>query len=662
VFPCARRIAWPALLAVAALAITLCLAAPPRAGAVIDESAVVDGPSADIVGLDGVAMAGDGTGGVVYRKRVGGKVHIFAAQFVGGTWKAPQQVDVGQKYSSSWPAIGAAPGGRLVVVWVQQYGGGTQDRMFSASLGVRATSFQAPIPFDLNVGDGSDIAPSLAMNVSGQALLTYRVITSRDLTASGVPPGYVREEIRLARYDGGWWTPAGVLMNRNPSQPMPGPTPDNGPKVAMDDSGGGLLAWQEPDDGFVPRVYARRVFSGSTTVPLIVSPQSWPWGDDDKGLPLGKPLNGSADAIAVSLRGLSEGAVAYRQQPSPGSVLTGTRALVSPIPSATSEQAAAFLDPQLGDGGTDAKAPTGNVGAPAVATSSAGAYDALLSVGTQVIDASGDEGGALDPVRLDDRSSSIAPEPVVARADDGALAAAWKVRVGDTQGIEILERRADGTPGRRLVGSPLGGALGPLDLAGSGLGDAAIAFQQGAGKTTEIMGTAIDAPPSAFTVVTPIGWTHAKRIPISWEAAPSAIGKVTYTLVVDDQEVQDGLTKLRYTLTSKDLTAGRHTVSVIAFDGQGQPTTGTSSDVLVDRTAPTAKLHVRGRTLRVTVSDGRKRSGVQSAALTVKHGRTVTGRASLRYRFTRAGTYAVSIRTTDKAGNHRTVRKRVRIR
>ena len=38
----------------------------------ISAATTIDGPSADVVDLGGVAMAEDGTGGLVYRKRADG--------------------------------------------------------------------------------------------------------------------------------------------------------------------------------------------------------------------------------------------------------------------------------------------------------------------------------------------------------------------------------------------------------------------------------------------------------------------------------------------------------------------------------------------------------------------------------------------------------------
>ena len=100
----------------------------------ISPATTIDGPSDDIVDLGGVAMAEDGTGGLVYTKTgPDGRDHIYAVRFVNGKWQAPARVDVGQNFDSSWPAIGAGDGGRLVVTWVHEFGFGT-DRLFSASL------------------------------------------------------------------------------------------------------------------------------------------------------------------------------------------------------------------------------------------------------------------------------------------------------------------------------------------------------------------------------------------------------------------------------------------------------------------------------------------------------------------------------------------------
>src|SRR6185436_72116 len=133
------RMRWTVL---ALAAVTAFAAVPAAAQGAISPAVTIDGPSGDVLDVGGVAMAEDGTGGIVYRKRADGRAHVFAAQFVDGGWRSPQRIDVGQGFDSTWPRIGAGNGGRLVVAWVQEFGVGT-DRLFSASLDPGAHRFQS---------------------------------------------------------------------------------------------------------------------------------------------------------------------------------------------------------------------------------------------------------------------------------------------------------------------------------------------------------------------------------------------------------------------------------------------------------------------------------------------------------------------------------------
>src|SRR4051794_32339338 len=213
-------------------------------------------------------MAPDGTGGVVYRKRVDGRTHIFASQFDGKSWRAPQRVDSGQPFDSSWPAIGAGNGGRLVVAWVQEFGP-SSDRLYSAGLDPGATRFQAPVPVDLNVGESTGTYPSLAMNAGGAAVIAYLVMQA---PTSAEPPGYARGELRVARYDGTYWSGVGFPLNRNVQAPLRLPVAGASPRVAIDATGNGILAWQEPDDQFIDRIWARRLFGANAGIATQVSP------------------------------------------------------------------------------------------------------------------------------------------------------------------------------------------------------------------------------------------------------------------------------------------------------------------------------------------------------------------------------------------------------
>ena len=84
--------------------VVMCLAAAP-AGAVILPATTIDGPSAEIIALGGVAMATDGTGGLVYVKTVAGVPHVFASRYAAGQWGPPIRVDRELPYPASQPAI-----------------------------------------------------------------------------------------------------------------------------------------------------------------------------------------------------------------------------------------------------------------------------------------------------------------------------------------------------------------------------------------------------------------------------------------------------------------------------------------------------------------------------------------------------------------------------
>ena len=91
------------------------------ANALITPAQVIAGPSASILGVGNVAIASDGTGGVVWRQLSGGVAHIFVSRYLDGTWSAPIQVDNGQPGPATFPAIAAGDGGELLVVWVQPW-------------------------------------------------------------------------------------------------------------------------------------------------------------------------------------------------------------------------------------------------------------------------------------------------------------------------------------------------------------------------------------------------------------------------------------------------------------------------------------------------------------------------------------------------------------
>jgi len=701
----AHRQGWTAM----AVALLLSLAAPGGAAAVTYPTQQIDGPSSDIIELGGVAMAEDGTGGLVYLKRDGPRPHVFAARFVDGAWTAPVRVDrpgpLGtQAFASSWPRIGAGEGGRLVVTWVQELGENS-DRLFSASLDPGATRFQDPVPIDLNVGEATATHPSLEMNGGGQAYLSYRIVNR----AGALPPDFVNSDTRIARYNGAVWTVLGSLADRNPSTPTRTPTELNSPEVGIDFTGGGIIAFQEPDDEFIDRIYARRLFGTSQGVPLLVSPQKFgagctpppaqgtpapPGGSQPGAQQPGtqptqpadgqpsstrqqevppadcRPLRAPADQFSLDVAGFGQGAVAFRQQPGERSGLAETRVFVNTIPEAFNEQAGRFREARLADGQV-----AGGIPGPAsVAVTPAGVFEVAFGRSNATYLADGDDNTLADPTipfpppeRIDDGSSTAAGDPVVELGPTGAGTTAWKTDVGGAGTVSVRERLVDGTGTVGASSASRGGPVTQLMSAGSGLGDAIVAFRQGGESFNQIASSVVDVPPDQFGVLTPEGFQRVRTVPISWDPAPDALGGLTYAVKLDGDVVAENLTERKIDLTEAQLGDGIHLVQIVARDRSGQTADSFEGEVMVDRTPPRARASGAPRRLvRVRVSDGpvSRASGAVAGATSIAFGdgRRTNRKTTAANRYRRAGTYRVVVRTRDAAGNRATRRLKVRVR
>lgn len=633
----------------------------------------LDGPSAEVIDVADAAMAEDGTGGVVWLRQVDGRAHVFAAQFRNGAWGVSRRVDVGQRFDSSWPRIGAANGGRLVVTWVQEFGV-ESDRLFSATLDPGATGFQPPVPIDFNIGEATATFPDLAMARGGQAYIVYRVVTD---TSPSNPPDYIGADVRVARYNGRLWSVLGTPVDRNVNAPVRQPDTGNSPKIGIDVQGNGVVAWQEPDDEFVDRVWARRLFGSSMGIPLQVSPSTWE----------GAPLRGPADAFALDVAGFGQASVAFRQQPGQASKLSAPRAMVNEMPDVFSELSGSFGQALLSD-----ESARGGLGPPSVAVDPRGLFLSGFSSGTVSILGAGDDVAAEPVERLDTGASSIAGDPQVDLAETGAAVAAWGEQRGPFGFVALQERRADGVVEPTELSAPAGGAVGPVAIGGSGLGDAIVAWKQGSGAGAQIAATVVDAPPDPFLVLLPEGWQRKGKIRIAWDRSLNAVGGVRYSVSVDDEPVIEDRKGLGAVLKPDDIDNGPHEIQIFAIDAAGQETGSRTGPLRIDRRPPGVKLRRRGRRLAVTVSDGPRRttSGLRRGSVRVSFGEggrrgSKRGGAVIskrprkrgkerrrhkkapivvrrRHTYKRAGNHRLVVRARDRAGNVRVLRRSVRVR
>jgi hypothetical protein len=621
----ARGAALVALLAGAPAAL------PPAAHAVVRPTVTIDGPSPDVVDLGGVAMAPDGSGGIVYRRRVDGVPHVFAARFARGRWSAPQRVDAGQPFASSWPRIAAGEGGKLRVVWVQEYGVGS-DRLYAATAAGDAP-FGAPWLVDRNVGEATATWPALASNAGGATYVAYRVLGFTSQVGLP-PPGYVAGQIRLARYRGPAWQSLGILA-RNPATFVRTPSAENQPRVAVMASGDAVVAWQEPDDDFVDRIWARRGFASGIGIPLLASPQQ------DGGA----PVRGAADAFDLGGGELGEATVVARVTP-PAGAGGQPRLYVDSLPPAAADDSARFAAPRtLGT-------PSAGLGAPAV-SSLGSAWSAAVGDGGSVLSAHGDDLAAGTPAPLGDSGGDAGPLVVAGAA--GASVVAWRVVRGGASGVAIADTDAAGRRADALLSVAGGGPVDELDAAGSGSGDALVAFRQGGDASGAIAVGVVDGPPQVFHAFAPSGWVRAARARVSWDPATDALGPVRYRVVIDGHRLpgQWGRARLPY---RGGLDDGRYRVRVLATDAAGQQTLSTPTTLAVDSTPPRVRVAVRGRRVTVRVVDGRRGAvaGVQPGATLVRFGDGGLGDGGARvsHRYRRPGRYRVRVAARDGAGNN----------
>jgi PKD repeat protein len=200
---------------------------------------------------------------------------------------------------------------------------------------------------------------------------------------------------------------------------------------------------------------------------------------------------------------------------------------------------------------------------------------------------------------------------------------------------------------------------------GSGRGDAIFGFLQGDGPNTQIAAVVVRAPPGEFVTNVPNGWVKAARIPFQWEAPLAGAGAVSYSILVDDQEVAEGVTGTEYTLSREQAPNGIHTIQVQATDSLGQVVDSSPATLKIERKPPRVRVSVRGASVTVRVSDepqgespGVKRGSVK---VSFGDGGSGRGRTTLTHTYSRAGSYTVLVSASDKAGNKTTIRKLVRV-
>ncbi len=644
-----------------ALAVMLCAGRAQRAGAVILPAVTLDGPSEEIVGFGGAAMAEDGSGGVVYLERVDGIAHVFVSRYVEGHWLTPIRVDSEEQYAASWPRIAAADDGELVVVWATPFAtnahGRTLDELLGATLGPGGSSFARAIIVDPNVGEGVGVSPDLAMSSTGQADVVYRVVEENERVPL-LRPGDVVEQVRLAHWDGLRWSNLGTV-NRDLGVSMRAPTPANAPQVAIGPTGNGIVVWQEPGVEGDARIWARRIFGTTLDYVLPVSASTFD----------GAPIEEEADAPSLAFSLLGQAEVAYRQLAGPGSPLHGPRIFLNTLSDGEASSGAEFEGAIVADsevsGGLAA-----SVGRPCLDVDEDRALRLIYDDnGTSRVVEGTDKGLSgtlsLNPPFV---GSTITPADELSCAStmdpEGGGISAWPS--ADTEGSPEVAVREDFPSGAVQTGLISGGAGGPIDelaVGRSGLGDGLVAFEQGPLGDAAIVASEVSAPPAQFIVSAPKGWIRPSQASVEWEGAASANTPLRYTVILDGRRVATpaGVTTMR--LDTRGLSSGEHQLQVLATDIFGQSTLTAPTALKIDGVPPGVRIAKArgGHAISLSVTD--RYSGVDTHAVKVSFGDGTSARGHNRFQHTykSAGIYHLVVHVRDNLGVSGVVRRLVSV-
>lgn len=639
-----------------AVAVVSGFSATPAA-AVITQPTVIDGPSSDGIVLGNVAMAPDGTGGLVYVKTVEGKPHVFASRYDGANWSAPIRVDSELPYEASEPRIAAGDRGRLLVVWVTQVAtlakGEIRHGLYSATLGPGADEFGASLLVDPNIKSGVGTDPSVAGSVPGKAIVAYRVITH----SFGVPgeftsavqlrPGDVVADVRVARLEGDRWSRLGAI-NRNPAASMRPPTATNGPQVGIGATGRAVVAWQEPDVNGAARIWVRRV-GGTTLGPIFpASPESFE----------GKPVTNDATALAVGVTPTDRARVAVRVDGSATSPLHGQRVFLTSFGSSFTAAGSKPIGPELVDGAGSAGTSV-PVGPPSIAVSDNSGAEGALNlefasgevVRTVGVDAAGK---VLPPVSVSGPPIQSGTGVFAAVNPEGGDLTAYEAT--DENGAPTVAVRQEFPGGELQTGllyGPIGGSVSELTGSGSGFGDALLAFCQGESGQVALVADRVSAPPDSFGVQVPKRWVAPRKATIRWAAPETAVGGLTYGLVIDGRSVRSEIKPRRITPPPALLGSGILKVRVLATDRLGGEVLSSAVKLRVDGQPPHLGFRIVGHRHSLILRLTDAQSGLARGTVLVNFGDGRKGRSAGKFLHTyaHAGTYTVRVRARDRVGN-----------
>ena len=596
---------------------------------------VVDGPSADIQSLNGLSVARDGAGGLVYIKDVGGVAHVFVSRLLGGSFQPPEQVDAGLSAASSQPVIAAGQGGLLLVSFVNQ----------GSLYVVQATSTQSPIAAPALLFSGA-VNPSLSLSPSGKAYLAFTAV------------GATGDQVRTAFYSSGQWSIESAPFNADPSANAG--TGGGRPAVICAGDGVGIVAWGEGG-----HVYTRRVVGTAPSAAVLQA---------DPITVNGWQVISTSDPSISSGGDSSYASVSFQAELANGAARE-SRVLMNHLHAGQYDGTFQADGLQTGgpEGADQPRTAVTEFGAGWVTSETDQSHQLFAAV-------LGTNAGAQGTERIDSSSNTSAPDAVPATAGVTSTLIAWQQTPGISGPAEVRVRYApDGSDlgPEQVVSSPTFGAAN----AGSGLaaggdvaGDAAIAWIQGTGADTRLVTGQLYQTPGNFVPALTFRYATSAAPVLAWSPSAESWGAPRYTVEFDGAPIDQTYgTVIR---TPAPVADGRHTWAVTATNQAGLTTAARLATVFVDTVPPHVTVRLSGRrtvglrqTIAVTRSDppppgatSTAASGLASTVLRWGDGTRVQIGHTARHTFKRARAYTVTVTVTDRAGNRTVVTRKLTIK
>ncbi|HEX4033448.1 MAG TPA: PKD domain-containing protein [Solirubrobacteraceae bacterium] len=566
------------------------------AAAALGPPVTIAGPSAAITAVDGVSLAADGSGAVVYRETVNGVVHVFVSLEHGGSWAPGVQVDPGVAAGASAASVAAGADGRVAVAWIA---GGT---LYDAVDAGGTAAFTAPQPLGAAAGQ-----PALGIGISGTAYLAYAA------------PDTGGSDVDVARLDRS--ATSFVALGALTAAPA---ALSGSPVLTVAADATAVVAWTQAVGG-VTHVMIRRA-SGAGPSPVL----------DDATVPsLGGVAGGAADSPQVGVEFDSSNAwVAFRETFGTSSRLIVDELLGDelrpPLPADSLGSAAGSASaPSLAVGGNGAGLLAGQI-APSGALT-------IAALGTRAQPFAWTPGAIAAPASVS--------APLCAASASGTGAVVYAPQAGALDAQLFANGVAAGAP-LALSGAALGAVASVGGVATDNRGDVVVAYLAGQSVVVRPLVAPLGAPRALGTEL----WIGQSRPLLSWQAAPSSWGSVSYTVYVDGARVG---TTTATSFRPPPIADGRHSWSVTATDSLGGRSASLTRRLLIDAATPVLRISISGRRTAGTALTFRVSVGAISGvrAVTIAFGDGARAHSSIAgHAYAATGVYTITVSAMDRAG------------